>query len=80
VTSRLGTGKSLNFFYSVYSDLYVGEYLPEKQFDEEIGGPRGLPPIFMSDQLDIMAQLIQKNQILLKIVFIEYIRANSLVH
>jgi hypothetical protein len=60
VTSRLGTGKSLNFFYSVYSDLYVGEYLPEKQFEEEIGGPRGLPPIFMSDQLDIMAQLIQK--------------------
>jgi hypothetical protein len=42
------------------SDLYVGEYLPEKQFDEEIGGPRGLPPIFMSDQLDIMAQLTKK--------------------
>jgi hypothetical protein len=43
--------------YCLYSDLYVGEYLPEKQLEEEMGGPSGLPPIFMSDQLDIMAQL-----------------------
>ena len=32
----------------------MGLYLPVKQLEEDIGGPRGLPAIFMSGQVDIM--------------------------